>query len=167
MNVVLFKTSSFSDDLFNKIYDRLKQSTKICVDVRENPIPFKFADRQDRVNVDKLREMIRPLLNEDEPHMIVYTGQDIFSLGLDYVFGKAYLADGICVVSSRRLQDVSDMDRTVERLVNVTLHEVGHLLRLAHCEDPGCVMYRSKDAMSVDRRMLSFCEKCAETTGDL
>lgn len=94
--------------------------------------------------------------------MIVYTGQDLYSPGLDYVFGKAYAGDGICVVSSRRLQDVRDIDGTVERLVNVTMHEVGHLFGLAHCEDPGCVMYRVNDAVGVDRRALSFCEKCAQ-----
>jgi predicted Zn-dependent protease len=166
MKVVLFRTSGLSDELFTKIIRRLKQSTKIGVDVCEKPYPFKGVDPHDRVNVDKLHEAIKETrLNEDEGIKIVYTDQDIYSPGLDYVFGKAYAGDRICIVSSRRLQDVRDMDRTVERLVKVTLHEIGHLLRLTHCEDPGCVMYRSNDAVSVDGRALSFCERCAQNFG--
>ena len=163
MKVILLKTISFSDELFTKIIRWLKQSTKIDFDACEKPYPFNGVDPRDRVNVDRLREMIKETrLNEDETYKIVYTGHDIYSPGLEYVFGKAYAGDRFCIISSRRLQDLRDMDRTVERLVKVTMHEIGHLLRLAHCEDPGCIMHRSRDAVSVDGRALSFCEKCAE-----
>ena len=166
MKVILYRTSSFSDKLFTKIIQRLRQSTKMVVDVWENSRSFNDLDPRDRVNVDMLRGVIKETFrNDDEDYKVVYTGQDIYSPGLNHVFGKAYAGERVCIISSRRLQDVRDMDRTAERLMKVTLHEVGHLLGLAHCEDPCCVMYRSNDAAGVDGRALSLCEKCAQNTG--
>ena len=129
----------------------------------EKPRPFNDFNTQERVNVENLLEVIKETgLNEGEDYKVIYTGQDIYSPGLNYVFGKTYARDRICIISSRRLQDALDINRSVERLVKVTIHEIGHLLRLSHCEDPGCAMYRSNDEVSVDRRAVSFCKECAE-----
>lgn len=164
----MFRTDSFSDELFTELTRRLRQSTKMVVDVCERPYTFKGVDPRDRVNVDRLHGMVKETrLDEGEAYKIMYTGQDVYSPGLEYVFGKAYAGDGICIISSRWLLDMRDVDRTVERLVRVTIHEIGHLLSLPHCEDPGCVMYRSNDVVGVDSRSMSFCEKCAESIGVL
>ncbi len=41
-----------------------------------------------------------------------------------------------------------------------TDHELGHVMGLQHCDDPGCVMYFSNRLSDTDRKASDFCETC-------
>ncbi|MCD6404562.1 MAG: archaemetzincin family Zn-dependent metalloprotease [Planctomycetes bacterium] len=91
--------------------------------------------------------------------------EDLFSAGLNFVFGEADLSGPAAVVSLTRLANEfyglpPDEPLLVERAVKEAVHEVGHMLGLTHCRDRGCVMYFSNSLVDTDRKADTCCEKC-------
>ena len=92
---------------------------------------------------------------------------DIYSPGLDFVFGLAAPGIQTAVISLTRLRpeyhgQPPDKRLLLERAVKEAIHEVGHLLTLGHCPDPGCVMAFSNSLEDTDRKGRAFCPRCQE-----
>ena len=84
---------------------------------------------------------------------------------LTFVFGEAQLGGSAAVVSLHRLWNQEDGTRApraqvLERLAKISLHETAHVLGLAHCRAPGCLMRFSGDLAGLDRLDLGFCPAC-------
>jgi len=96
------------------------------------------------------------------------TDVDIYSAGLNFVFGSASTSKGVAVISLYRLNlesyghrlDLDDEGLLLRRARKEAVHEVGHLLGLGHCPDPGCVMSFSNSIMDVDRKGEELCGRC-------
>jgi archaemetzincin len=90
---------------------------------------------------------------------------DLFVPIFSFVFGEAHLGGSCAVVSTWRLErnqpglTVSPA-LVLERTAKVALHELGHLYRLPHCSDPGCLMHFAGDLDHLDRTPLFFCRYC-------
>ncbi|HJW88514.1 MAG TPA: archaemetzincin family Zn-dependent metalloprotease [Dehalococcoidia bacterium] len=89
---------------------------------------------------------------------------DIYSPGLNFVFGLAAPGIQTAVISLTRLRpeyhgQPPDKDLLLERTVKEAVHEVGHLLTLGHCPDPGCVMAFSNSLEDTDRKGRAFCPR--------
>jgi archaemetzincin len=92
---------------------------------------------------------------------------DIYSPGLNFVFGLAAPGIQTAVTSLIRLRpeyhgQPPDKDLLLERAIKEAVHEVGHLLTLGHCPDPGCVMAFSNSLEDTDRKGRAFCPRCQE-----
>lgn len=101
-----------------------------------------------------------------EPILLVVS-QDLFSPGHSFVFGLARAAAGVAVVSSARLGNdyyglPANDDDLVDRLVKEGAHEIGHLLGLAHCTEPECIMFRPDTLAELDGKKKIFCSSCRE-----
>ncbi len=81
--------------------------------------------------------------------------------GLNFVFGLASPDLRVATVYVRRLESGASLETYRVRLLKEAMHEVGHLLGLGHCEDPGCVMSFSNSLQDVDRKEARFCERCS------
>jgi archaemetzincin len=46
------------------------------------------------------------------------------------------------------------------RAAKVTLHELGHLLDVFHCDDPMCLMHFSGGLSELDDLPMQFCRYC-------
>ena len=98
------------------------------------------------------------------------TDVDIYSAGLNFVFGSASTSEGVAVISLYRLNpgfyyqgrrpDLDDEGLLLRRARKEAVHEVGHLLGLGHCPDPGCVMSFSNSILDVDRKGEELCGRC-------
>jgi len=93
------------------------------------------------------------------------TARDIYAEGLNFVFGIADLPGRAAVVSLFRLSIGADETTFRARAVKEAVHELGHTLGLAHCDNTRCVMHFSNSLADTDRKTSRLCESCLVQAG--
>jgi archaemetzincin len=88
------------------------------------------------------------------------TPYDLYSDGLNFVFGVAYPFKG-CIVSYARLIS-NDEELFLSRVRKEVTHEMGHVFGLEHCPNPRCVMHFSNSLSDTDFKGEDFCQICSE-----
>lgn len=76
----------------------------------------------------------------------------------NYVFGLGSYSRRVGVTSIYRLQDTSFL----RRLVNISSHEIGHMLSMNHCIHGKCVMNGTNGLYETDRTPLRLCSECQQ-----
>lgn len=144
---------------------------------RHVSVPCRFVDARlnDELHILPGREQadVNHLLTRLEEHTVpagvAVVGITTADLGLPiftFVFGGARNGGHTAAVSLARLQPEyyglpADPGLTALRAVAETLHEVGHVAGLGHCERYDCLMYRATSVEAIDLRGLAFCPSCA------
>lgn len=87
---------------------------------------------------------------------------DVFSSGLNYVFGEAYSPGKACLISLWRLRpefygEAANNKMFGMRALKEAVHELGHTLGLQHCPKGLCVMHFSNSIFDTDRKQTLFC----------
>jgi archaemetzincin len=90
---------------------------------------------------------------------------DIYTSGLNFVFGEAYVAGKAGLISLWRLKpefygEAADSGAFELRTLKESVHELGHTLGLAHCPKSYCVMHFSNSIFEVDKKQSLFCDQC-------
>lgn len=90
---------------------------------------------------------------------------DLFLPDLNFVFGEADRSERAVVTSIARLEPTfygrpADAAVTLRRAVAETLHELGHVFGLAHCQNDSCAMFFSNTLSDTDRKQTRFCDTC-------
>lgn len=114
-----------------------------------------------RVLLAKLLEHADPHV----PHVLGVTAVDLFVPVLTFVFGEAELDGRAAIVSTFRLDNelyglAADPALLFERLVKESVHELGHLFGLVHCQRGKCVMASSNYVEGIDLKAAEFCDRC-------
>jgi archaemetzincin len=96
---------------------------------------------------------------------------DLYIPILTFVFGEAQLQGRCALVSGHRLRQEfyglpSDQKLFHKRLLKEAVHELGHTLKLSHCEDYQCVMSASHGVEWIDLKTSSFCNSCRSYVRD-
>ena len=112
----------------------------------------------------RLRAFVQP----DTWRLLAVTELDLYIPILTFVFGEAQVGDSCAIVSAHRLRQEfyglpPDDFLLRERLIKEAVHELGHTLRLPHCDDYGCVMAGSHAVEWIDLKGSAFCRRCAFT----
>jgi len=94
------------------------------------------------------------------------TEVDLYSGGLNFVFGEAQYSGKVALISLFRLRpefygQPANIKLFLERAVKEAVHEVGHTLGLGHCGNSSCVMFFSNSIFDTDIKREKFCEKCS------
>ncbi len=89
---------------------------------------------------------------------------DMFTSGLNYVFGEAYAPGKAGLVSLWRLRpqfygEPADSKIFLERTIKEAIHELGHTLGLDHCLHSYCVMHFSNSIFDTDKKQSLFCDQ--------
>ncbi len=92
---------------------------------------------------------------------------DLFTPDLNFVFGEADRHERAVVISVARLIPTyygqpADHTRTMRRAVVETLHEIGHIFGLTHCQNEACAMFFSNTLSDTDRKRGAYCDACRD-----
>jgi archaemetzincin len=90
---------------------------------------------------------------------------DLYTPGLNFVFGQARMGGPVAVIALSRLRQSfyglpEDEALFHQRAVKEAIHELGHTYGLGHCRNPRCVMSFSNSLLDVDRKERDFCLSC-------
>jgi len=92
---------------------------------------------------------------------------DLYSPGLNFIFGEAEIGSGVAIISLYRLKPERyglppNAGLFRDRAIKEAVHELGHTYYLSHCLDINCVMHFSNSLADTDIKRISFCPKCQQ-----
>jgi archaemetzincin len=126
------------------------------------------ADRQQHASGPYLHflDVFNP--NEPDPIKLGILDQDLFSdshSSLNFIFGEARIGGDCCIISTARLDPRFYHLPYNEKLyhtraVKEAVHELGHVLGLAHCDGVQCIMHFSNCIEDTDIKHVQPCSKC-------
>jgi len=103
---------------------------------------------------------------EEQYHRVLgVVDVDVFSTGLNYVFGEAYVSGKVALISLWRLKsefyrENAGADVFAIRALKEAIHELGHTLGLQHCPRSCCVMHFSNSIFDTDKKQSLLCDQC-------
>jgi archaemetzincin len=133
-----------------------------------DPIPIPkgaYNSNRGQYHSSPFLEALRKRVSDKRSKILGITSLDLFTNGLNFIFGQAIMDGNVCVISIHRLrpefygQPFSEKT-FFERSTKEAVHELGHSFSLQHCQNPSCVMYFSNQILDTDRKGENFCEKC-------
>ena len=109
-----------------------------------------------------LDKLLLPSRPKDAVAVLAITSSDLWpGDGWNYVFGQASLEERVGVWSTARFGDPNqDPARYLRRVLQVAVHETGHMLGIKHCTAYECCMNGSNNLAESDRAPLFFCAEC-------
>lgn len=113
-------------------------------------------------------EILAELVSRPRPSaakLLAITSSDLFIPILTFVFGEAQMNGSCAVVSTHRLRQEfyglpTDPALLQSRLIKEAVHELGHTIGIAHCDDYSCVMAPSHAIEWIDLKQPSLCKAC-------
>ncbi len=151
-NVISMLAKSLGDIFDTKIF---LSSTRLEVpEASYNPVRKQF-------NSTKILSFMIDSIKEASIHVLGVTDVDLYVPGLNFVFGQAQCPGMFAVISVHRLQH-PDEATFLNRVVKEAVHELGHTLGLAHCDNARCVMHFSNSLLDTDIKGKQFCERCSK-----
>lgn len=140
--------------------------TKVLKDVSNDIIPNK-AKRIGDVGQEQFLAgyILTDVLKEEKPDkgvaLMAITEKDLYPKPeWNYVFGLASYRDKIAVSSMYRMQKEADFNLSLDRLLKICSHEIGHMFGLYHCIEANCVMNGTNSMVETDRHSLRLCSLC-------
>ena len=129
--------------------------------------PHAFDKKRSQYNSTVILNEVRAYAakRKDFHRVLGVVDVDIFTSGLNYVFGEAYTSGNAGLISVWRLKpefykDKPDMALYFLRAQKEAIHEVGHTLGVRHCHRSSCVMHFSNSIFDTDKKQNLLCDEC-------
>lgn len=124
-----------------------------------------FHGERQQYHSSEILRMMQGFMRPDCGRLLGVTAMDLYIPILTFVFGEAQMGGPCAVVSAYRLRQEfyglpGDPELLGERLLKEAVHELGHTLKLTHCEDYRCVMAPSHAVEWIDLKESTLCPTC-------
>ncbi|KFF17040.1 archaemetzincin [Chryseobacterium sp. JM1] len=127
-----------------------------------------FKDGQEQILAGYVLDSI--LIKREPKDAVVFMGiteKDLYPRPeWNYVFGIASYQDGVGVTSMYRFANGgladSNFNESLERLIKVSSHEIGHMFGLNHCLNANCVMNGTNTLPETDFHFARACSLCQQ-----
>ena len=151
-----------------KIY--FQQETKILPTISNDIFPKNFRriskNGQEQILASYVLDSI--LIKKKPKDAVILMGiteRDLFPKPeWNYVFGLASYQNGVGVTSMYRFSDgnlsESNFNKSLERLIKISSHEIGHMFGISHCLNANCVMNGTNNLTETDAHFARACSLC-------
>jgi archaemetzincin len=125
-----------------------------------------FDKNRNQWNSKKILQWISTkALPNNDTKILAICDFDAYSNDLNFVFGEAQMVGRVGAIYLSRLSHefyghISNICLFQQRIIKETVHELGHLFRLSHCEKRNCVMHFSNSLKDTDFKDYNFCDRC-------
>ncbi len=154
-----------------RLLDWLQQALQEKFHVKGEILPpafeasFALHSERQQYHSSEILAAMQPYKQRDTWKLLAVTSLDLYIPILTFVFGEAQVGGAAAIVSYHRLRQEfyglpEDLDVLANRLLIEAVHELGHTLRLTHCDDYRCAMAPSHAVEWIDLKDSGYCESC-------
>jgi len=123
-----------------------------------------YDPRRGQCDASKILNSIKQPAEREK--IILFTSVDLFIPIFTFVFGLAKLMGNAAIISTHRLKNEfyglpSNPQLLKQRLIKETIHELGHLGGLRHCNNFDCNMASSTNTDELDIKGVEYCSACS------
>ncbi len=153
--------------LLDWLRQALAEKFRVQAEILWPTLDVSFAHHSERqqYHSSEILAGMQSYVRRDTWKILGVTALDLYIPILTFVFGEAQVGGAAAVVSYHRLRQEfyglpENLDLLANRLLIESVHELGHTLRLTHCEDYGCAMSASHSVEWIDLKDSGYCEAC-------
>ncbi len=164
MKIKIVPLGNVDKKILEKIVEELKVTYHMIGEITtiEKLLPSTFNAFRNQYRSD---ELLNFLEKNYQGRILGITKEDLYTEGLNFIFGQAKMKGRVSIVSICRLNPTffhqpEDEEMFEKRITKETIHEVGHMLGLGHCDKKACVMSFSNTIGEVDKKTKFLCEMC-------
>jgi len=164
--IALVPISQVDGAILTVIGEGLKRAFgRACVLAVPLPHPdYAYDRRRGQYLADAILARLRPLDLPAERWLGI-VDVDLYTPGLNFVFGQASVGGPAAVIALPRLRQgfygrPEDKALFHQRALKEAVHELGHTYGLGHFPDAACVMHFSNSLPDTDRKGDRFCPRC-------
>lgn len=126
---------------------------------------FAFHGERQQYHSTEILHRMQTLLTAESWRVLGVANVDLYIPILTFVFGEAQMNGPCAVLSTHRLRQEfyglpPDPGLFRQRVIKEAVHEIGHTLSLAHCDDYRCVMTSSHGVEWIDLKDRALCGSC-------
>jgi len=171
--IYLVPAGKVSKPLIDMVRTKLPDALPITIKIipnKELSLPESAYDAQRKqynaeILAGKIAEQVE-LYVQDEWALVI-TEADIFAPDKDFIFGYADPKKKVCIVALARLRNEflggKPDDRAFrERILKMTIYELGRIWGIDDCSKISCVMHGPAILSDIDKKKNRFCIECRD-----
>lgn len=163
--IVILSIGEIEEELLSYLKLELEKRFSLPLEIifEKEEIDYAYNPKRGQFNSSLILERLKGIKKKGEL-ILAIVDKDLYSSGLNFVFGEADMKNKVCLIGLSRLRQEfyglpSNQKLFFERALKEAVHELGHLFGFGHCGNPDCVMYFSNTLLDTDRKSPNFCEK--------
>ena len=167
--IILRPLAQIDSQILEMLKQNLEHTFNCPVEIKPEISSLHYAYDPERRQYlsPRLLASLRKLSKQPGDRCLGIVDVDLYSPGLNFVFGEADIGSGVAIVSLYRLRPERyglphNAALFQDRAVKEAVHELGHTYYLSHCQDVKCVMHFSNSLADTDIKGTSFCPKCQQ-----
>lgn len=167
MKISLRPIGNIHKDTLKALKTRLKQTFGCPIEIAPptDDLEHTYDLKRGQYLSPELLSGLEKLGGAKDEKVLGVVDADLYTPGLNFVFGQANVTTGTAIISLCRLREEyyglpQDEDKFLERAAKEAVHELGHTFGLEHCTDPKCVMHFSNSLQDTDLKQAAFCSQC-------